>query len=91
MEIKGNMGAAMKFTPDLLKGAKRGYSSMFVREFSSDLKSKAIFDKMAGIIEERGESMVAKVGHVYHFGVRKEKGGDLTYFTMDLKNGTGAS
>jgi len=35
--------------------------------------------------------MVAKVGHVYHFGVRKAKGDDLTYFTMDLKNGTGAS
>jgi len=69
----------------------RGYSSMFVREFSSDLKSRAIFDKMGGIIEEDGEAMVAKVGHVYHFGVRAEKGGDLTYFTMDLKNGTGSS
>merc|ERR1719237_1593878 len=65
----------------------RGYSSMFVREFSSDLKSRAIFDKMGGIIEEDGEAMVAKVGHVYHFGVRAEKGGDLTYFTMDLKDG----
>lgn len=46
---------------------------------------------MAQLLEANGAEMVAKVGYVYHFAVRKSEGEEPTYFTLDLKNDNGAA
>mgnify|MGYP000580837149 CR=1 FL=1 len=53
------------------------------------LKSVAMFEKMAPLLESQGASIVAKVGAAYHFELRAKKGDQPTYVTVDLKSGNG--
>ena len=53
------------------------------------LKAAEIFKKMAAQLPTHGEHMVSKVGCVYAFEIRKNKGDKPTLFTVDLKNGKG--
>ena len=53
------------------------------------LKSVAMFEKIAPLMEVHGAGMVAKVGAVYHFEFRAKKGDDPVLVSVDLKNGNG--
>ena len=53
------------------------------------LKSTEIFKKIAPMLETQGAAVVAKVGCVYHFELRKSKADKPEIITVDLKNGNG--
>ena len=53
------------------------------------LKSVAMFEKIAPLLEAQGAEVVAKVGAVYHFELREKKGAQPVIVTVDLKNGNG--
>jgi hypothetical protein len=53
------------------------------------LKSEELFNKMAPMLASHGKDLVAKVGAVFHFEIKKEKDGEVQLFTLDLKNGNG--
>ena len=53
------------------------------------LKSIEVFSKMAPMMDTHGAAIVAKVGAVYHFELRKAKADKPEIVTLDLKNGTG--
>ena len=55
----------------------------------SSLKSTEIFKKIAPHLETQGAGVVAKVGAVYHFELRKSKADKPEIITVDLKNGNG--
>ena len=54
------------------------------------LKSIEIFKKIEPLLATQGAGVVAKVGCVYHFELRKAKGDKAETITIDLKNGNGA-
>ena len=53
------------------------------------LKSVAMFERVAPLMDQHGKGMVAKVGAVFHFEFRASKGSDPQSVTVDLKNGNG--
>ena len=53
------------------------------------LKSVAMFEKIAPLLEKQGAEVVAKVGAVYHWELREKKGDEPVFVTVDLKNGNG--
>ena len=53
------------------------------------LKASALFEKMAPLLQTNGAELVKKVNAVFFFEVAKSKGGEVTSWTIDLKNGTG--
>lgn len=55
------------------------------------LKSAALFEKMAPLLQTNGAELVKKVNAVFFFEVAAKKGGEATAWTIDLKNGTGVS
>jgi hypothetical protein len=44
---------------------------------------------MEPLLKTNGADLVKKVNAVFFFEVAKTKGGDVTAWTIDLKNGTG--
>ena len=54
------------------------------------LKSTEIFQKIQPLLATQGAGVVAKVGAVYHFELRENKGAQPEVITVDLKNGNGA-
>ena len=54
------------------------------------LKTAAAFEKMAPFLKEQGADLVKKVGFVYHFEIAPAKGQSPTFWTVDLKNGSGS-
>ncbi len=53
------------------------------------LKSEKLFELMTPFLTEKGKDLVPKIKAVYHFCVLKTKGGEVTTWTIDLKNGNG--
>ena len=53
------------------------------------LKSVAMFEKIAPLLEKQGAEVVAKVGAAFHFEFREKKADKPTYVTVDLKSGNG--
>lgn len=54
------------------------------------LKAEKLFDLMEKFVAEKGKELVPKIKAVYHFKVSAKKGGPVTTWTVDLKNGNGA-
>ena len=53
------------------------------------MQSVELFKKIQPLLATQGASVVAKVGAVYHFEMRKAKGDKPEIITVDLKNGNG--
>jgi hypothetical protein len=53
------------------------------------LKSEELFNKMSPMLETVGKDLVAKVGAVFHFDIKKDKDSESHWFSLDLKNGNG--
>ena len=53
------------------------------------LKSADIFAKISQGIAKHGKAVTEKVQAVYMFELRKDKAGEPTTYTIDLKNGNG--
>ena len=53
------------------------------------LKSVEIFKKIQPLLETQGAAVLAKVGCIYHFEIRKDKSSKPETITVDLKNGNG--
>ena len=54
------------------------------------LKSETLFELMTPFLVEKGKDLVPKIKAVYHFCITKTKGGEVTTWTVDLKNGAGS-
>lgn len=53
------------------------------------LKAAALFDQMVPFLKTNGADLVKKVNAVFHFDLSATKGGPVTSWTIDLKNGNG--
>ena len=53
------------------------------------LKSAALFELMAPHLESQGAQLVKKVDAIFFFDIAEKKGGEVTSWTIDLKNGNG--
>ena len=54
------------------------------------MKFGSILDKVKPYLATQGAEAVKKVGFVYHMEISPAKGKPATYWTIDLKNGSGA-
>lgn len=59
-----------------------------LRRFAA-LKSAAVVEKMAGVLETKGPDLIKQVNAVFHFEVREKEGDEPTYYSIDLKNAPG--
>jgi len=98
MKIKGNMAAAMKFTPDLLKPPTGGDSVAPSQSSSpspsishgADLKSTKLFLSMGDLLKANGKAVCAKVNAIFNFEVLKNSDDkNPTIWTIDMKNSPG--
>jgi hypothetical protein len=55
------------------------------------LRSEALFDSMVPFLKTGGADLVKKVNAVFFFDISKTKGGEITSWTIDLKNGSGVT
>lgn len=55
------------------------------------LKADTLFEQMTPYLVERGAEFVKKLNAIYQFHVYEKKGGPITIFTVDLKNGNGSA
>ena len=53
------------------------------------LKATALFEQMGTLMKTNGADLVKKVDSVFFFEISAKKGGEVTAWTIDLKNGTG--
>jgi hypothetical protein len=53
------------------------------------LKSEDLFNRMSPMLATIGKDLVAKVGAVFHFDIKKNKEDESQWFSLDLKNGNG--
>jgi len=96
MKIKGNMAAAMKFTPDLLKppaGSEtktESTSTTTTTTTGGDLKSTKLFLSMGDLLKANGKAVCAKVNAIFNFEVLKTSDDKTpTVWTVDMKNSPG--
>lgn len=53
------------------------------------LKAEALFESMVPFLKTGGAELVKKINAIYHLEISKTKGGEVTSWTIDLKNGSG--
>jgi hypothetical protein len=55
-----------------------------------ELISESMFEAMRPFLLEKGKALVEHINAIFHFEIRKAKGTEPVFFTLDLKNGEGS-
>mmetsp|Transcript_7617 Transcript_7617/g.1038 ORF Transcript_7617/g.1038 Transcript_7617/m.1038 type:complete len:87 (+) Transcript_7617:56-316(+) len=54
------------------------------------LKSEKLFEAMAEFMKANGAESVKKIKAVFRFNISEKKGGEVSHWIVDLKNGNGS-